>query len=296
MDVSIIIVNYNTITLMLDAINSILDKVEEIDYEIIVIDNNSTDNSKEILAEKYGDKVTYLGLAENIGFGRANNEAAKIATGRNLFFLNPDTVLLNNAVKILSDYLDNNPNVGCCGGNLYDADMNPAMSFYRFSPKIFQEIDTFLEGIPGKILYGRNSKFNNKSKPLTVAWIMGADLMVKKKIFDMVQGFDPAFFMCWEEIELQYRINKEGYKIISVPYAQIIHLEGKSYSKKTDRATMFMASKKICIHKTNGPIAIGIIYVLVFLGILSRIFIWHILRNREKVAWWKAAYKSFVAF
>ena len=105
MDVSIIIINYNTISFLIDAVDSIFAKTEGIEYEIIVVDNNSNDNSKTIIMEKYGKKVIYLSLPENIGFGRANNEGAKIAKGRNLFFLNPDTLLLNNATKILSDYL-----------------------------------------------------------------------------------------------------------------------------------------------------------------------------------------------
>jgi len=142
MDVSIIIVNYNTAKLLMDAIDSVFEKTEGVTYEIIIVDNNSPSNPKDILIERYGDKIIYLGLSENIGFGRANNEAAKIAKGRNLFFLNPDTILLNNAVKILSDYLDDNPCVGCCGGNLVDRDGKPTKSFSRyFDSLLFDEIN-----------------------------------------------------------------------------------------------------------------------------------------------------------
>jgi len=293
MDVSVIIINYNTISFIVNAIDSIFEKVEGVEYEIIVVDNNSSDNSKVVLAEKYGDKIIYFGLSENIGFGRANNEAAKIAKGRNLFFLNPDTVLLNNAVKILSNFLDDNPDVGCCGGNLYDADEKPAHSFSRFSsPSIFSEINQLFLKLPEKILYGKNIFFNNTNKPLQVAYITGADLMIRKELFASFHGFDPDFFMYHEETELEYRIKKAGYKIISVPHTQIIHLEGKSFQDNLCRVKNMIISRKIFLQKTQGLIAVSIINTLFFMLIISRLLIFNILRNRNKIILWTFIYKQ----
>ena len=89
MDVSVIIVNYKTSQLLVQAIDSILDKTEDIVYEIIVVDNHSQDDSERVVHERYGNRVTYLPLAENVGFGRANNEGLRIVRGRNILFLNP---------------------------------------------------------------------------------------------------------------------------------------------------------------------------------------------------------------
>ena len=122
MDVSVIIVNYKTVPLILDCLESLRAKTKGITYEVIVVDNNSGDDFQERILERFPE-VQCLPLPENVGFGRANNEGLKIAKGRNIFFLNPDTLLLNNAIKILSDYLDGHPQVGACGGNLYDAEM-----------------------------------------------------------------------------------------------------------------------------------------------------------------------------
>lgn len=94
MDVSVIIVNYKTSQLLVQAIDSILGKTEDIVYEIIVVDNHSQDDSERVVHERYGNRVTYLPLAENVGFGRANNEGLRIARGRNVLFLNPDTILV----------------------------------------------------------------------------------------------------------------------------------------------------------------------------------------------------------
>jgi GT2 family glycosyltransferase len=294
MDVSIIIVNYNTISLLVDAVDSVFEKTEGIEYEIIVVDNNSTDNSKNIISEKYGNKVIYLALPENIGFGRANNEAAKIAKGRNLFFLNPDTILLNNTVKILSDYLDNNPKAGVCGGNLYDADGNPTNSFARLMAlSIFGTINVLFGNLPEKMMYGKNINFNYTNKPLKVFYITGADLMIKKNIFNRLHGFDPDFFMYYEEVELEYRVSKAGYKVFSIPYAKIVHLEGKSFSNKFERTNKYVLSHKIFIEKITNKVTLFIIYILVYILIITRILIFFILQKKEKKYIWLRKYKKY---
>ena len=294
MDVSIIIVNYNIISLLIVAVDSVLEKTEGIEYEIIVVDNNSSDNSKNILAEKYGDRVIYFALPENIGFGRANNEGAKIARGRNLFFLNPDTILLNNAVKILSDFMDNNPRVGCCGGNLFDVDGNPTNSFARLiTLSIIETFNVLFGNLLNKIIYRKNINFNYTNKPLKVCWITGADLMIRKYVFDRLHGFDPAFFMYCEEVELEYRVRKAGYKVFSVPYAKIIHLEGKSFSSDYDKINKYLISKKIFMQKTNNFIKIYCIYILLYLLIISRILIFSILLKKEKRKNWINKYRIY---
>ena len=293
MDVSIIIVNYNTTKLLIDAIDSVFAKTEGINYEIIVVDNNSPDNPRSILAEKYGTKIIYLGLSENIGFGRANNEAAKIAKGRNLFFLNPDTILLNNAVKILSDYLDDNPRVGCCGGNLVDKDEKPVHSFFRFwSPSIFDESNRMLLNLPEKFLYGKNTFYNHTDKALKVCYITGADLLIRKELFYKLHGFDPDFFMYYEETELEYRVRKAGYEIISVPHARIIHLEGKSFSNNFNKLEKILFSRTVFLQKTHCKIAIFIVNILFFIRTILRLFEFVILNDKEKIALWLAICKA----
>jgi GT2 family glycosyltransferase len=291
MDVSIIIVNYNTVQLLIDAVDSVFAKTEGIEYEIIVVDNNSNDNSKVILAERYGGKITYLGLSENIGFGRANNEAAKIAKGRNIFFLNPDTILLNNAVKILSDYLDDNPRVGCCGGNLVNVIGNPILSYVRIQYwSLFFEINQLFLGLPAKIVYGKNAIYNHTNKTLNVVEITGADLMIRKDLFDRLKGFAPDFFMYSEEAELEYRVRKAGYKIVSVPYARIIHFVGQSSQNHIDKIKKTYASRIIFLQKTHSPIAIMITNALSIFNIKLRLFVFTFLRNKEKIVLWSQHY------
>ncbi|MFV0555388.1 MAG: glycosyltransferase family 2 protein [Mangrovibacterium sp.] len=245
-DVSIIIVSYNTLNLIGNCIDSVFEKTEGIDYEIIVVDNQSPDESVSFLKGKYGSEPNFklIELQENIGFGRANNEGIKIAQGRNVLLLNPDTILINNAIKILSDYLDANPRVGICGGNLFDEKMKPTHSFRRVLPGLRHEVNKMTSGMLFWLIYWKNREFNYTSKPLSVGYITGADMMIRKAVLDEVGCFNPAFFMYYEETELTYRIKKAGYKVMSIPRAEIQHLEGKSFKEfNAGRSLMILESK-----------------------------------------------------
>lgn len=231
MDISIIIINYKTINLVVDCIRSIKKYTDGLTYEIIVVDNNSGDECEKKFSEEFGENnnIIYAGLPENIGFGQANNVGIKLAKGRNIFFLNPDTKLLNNAIKILSYYLDTHQNVGVCGGNLYDEQVQPALSYMTFLPSITHELDELTHGFLSRKKHGINIRFNHTGHILPVGYITGADMMIKRNIINEIGGFSPAFFMYYEETELSYRIKKAGYQICSVPDAKIQHLEGKSF-------------------------------------------------------------------
>jgi len=292
MDVSIIIVNYNTITLLCNAIDSVFEKTESVDYEIIVVDNDSTDNSENIIPQKYGNKVFYLKLPHNIGFGRANNEGIKIAKGRNIFLLNPDIILINNAVKILSDYLDENKDIGVCGGNLYNEHQNPTISFVRILPSIKEELDQFFFYLPSRIIYGKNRDFNHTGKSMIVKAVIGADMMIRKEVLEEVGCFDFDFFMYHEELELCHRIGKANYKIKNVPNAKIIHLEGKSLSCNTERRRKMLNARTLFYKKTHSNLYRFIADSIFYLTAVSRIIIFSVLRNKEKSFYWKFILKN----
>ena len=286
MDVSIIIVNYNTISLLCDAIDSVLEKTADISYEIIVVDNNSPDNSENIIQQKYIDKVIYIKLNENIGFGRANNEGIKYAKGRNIFLLNPDTVLINNAVKILSKYLDQNADVGVCGGNLYDENNQPALSFVRTLPSVWQEISCLLGSIPEKIAFGKNRTFNYTNTPMKVSAIIGADIMIRKSLLDKIGAFDTDFFMYHEELELCFRVKKSNSLIMSVPQAKIIHLEGKSLNSDMERERRKLIGKNLYFQKTHTKIYHKIVNLIFYCIGMSRLIIFGILGKKEQFKLW----------
>ena len=271
-EVSIIIVNYNTSELINDCISSIFDKTEGVTYEIIVVDNN-TEKLSEVIDAATDSRVKLLQLPENVGFGRANNAGAQIASGRNLFFLNPDTILLNNAVKVLSDYLNSNIDCGACGGNLYDKEMHPTMSFHHKMPGIFWEIDDLLNTFPERLIFGKNRWFNFSDHPINVGYIQGADIMISNKLFKKLNGFSEDFFMYYEETDLCRRISHLGYQLVSVPNAKIIHIESASFNGDeafNRKWQMIYNSRMIYLKRSHSKIAIRLSNIICRLFLFSR--------------------------
>ncbi len=257
MDVSVIIVNYKTPELVCNCIQSVLLCTTGISYEIIVVDNHSEDSICQSLSTAFGKQIKLIELDENIGFGKANNEGVKIATGKNILFLNPDTLLINNAIKTLSDALDANEQAGACGGNLYDEDMQPTLSFRRLFPGIKWELMEMTVHKLEKILYQGNWMFNHHQHPMEVAYITGADLMVKRRVIDSIGCFSPQFFMYNEDTDLCLRIHQAGYKILSIPEAKIQHLEGRSTKNEkkqvSERGLLLSEQGRHIYYQKNVP-------------------------------------------
>lgn len=260
MDVSIIIVNYNTTLLVLDCISSIKKYTKDILYEIIIVDNDSNEDIEEIFYERFVNEtnIRFIKLSENIGFGRANNEGFRVAKGKYVLCLNPDTLLVNNAIKLMTDFLDNNPTVGICGGNLYDKEMKPTHSFKKFFPSILWEIDTLSFHKLEKLIYRNNAIFNHSDQPMEVAYITGADLMIRKDLLNKIGGYNSNFFMFFEETDLCLKAKKEGFKIMNVPEARIQHLEGQSYKSEKDiiikeKSVRLWEESRLIFYTLNRP-------------------------------------------
>ncbi len=234
MDVSVILVNYFTSSLMADALASLQEKTERLEYEIIVVDNSNDEkefNALKEVAKPYG--ATLLNPQENLGFGRANNLGAQLAKGRYLFFLNGDTLFINNAMKELVDFLDNHPEAGIAGSNLFDRNQNPYASFLKkeLSLRSFKKMNSAWSLIWRNALHKR-ADFNYTDEPMEVfGGVIGAAMMMDKDLFHELDGFDERIFMFAEETLLCFRARHEkGKGSFNVPSSKIIHLEGQSFS------------------------------------------------------------------
>ena len=195
----------------------------------------------------------------------------------------------------MSDFLDSHDEVAVCGGNLYNVDKEPTHSFLRYLPSVFGELDQLTGYKLSKWCYGKSFEFNHDNRPLHVGYITGADMMIKKIVLDEVGCFDPDFFMYFEETELTYRIRKAGYKIMSVPEACIVHLEGKSHSLKENRERMFLTSRRLYYKKTLRCNLIFYMCQLVY-GLNVSIHILYYLffyRDKEQLKIWKFRWKIF---
>ncbi len=249
--VSVIFVNYKTPKMTTNAINSVKEKTKDVTYEIIVVDNSCDINEyQELVKEINDDNIKVIDAKENLGFGKANNLASSYAKGQYLFFLNTDTLLINDAISILANFLDKNSNVGIVGGNLYNKDMKPHHSFYnkevnyksdKKEQKIFNIILKFF------IKKNRN-EFNFTKKPKKIkGYVCGADLMIRKDVFLKIGGFEKDIFMYAEDTMLCYRlINDLNMDIYSIANAKIIHYEGGSFTNFSEfKAKIYIDAKYV---------------------------------------------------
>ena len=286
MDVSIVIVNYNTCSMTKECIDSVFDRTREIIFEVILVDNASSDASFDIFSKD--KRITYIYNKENVGFGRANNIGIGLSKGRNVLFLNSDTLLFDNSIKKMSDCLDGNIFVGACGGNLFNKQGNPSHSFGRFYPSILSELNMLLYGFIGWILYGKNRDYNYTKKCLKVAHIIGADLMVKRQVLDIVGSFNPAFFMYREETELCYRINRAGFLLYSIPSVKIMHLEGGTVDNEIaeyQKIKWKLASNKLFIEMYHSKFYSRCVSYLQLLIAISRKCLCVFVRKDRKEYW-----------
>ena len=232
LDVSIIIVNYNTKELTRNCLRSVFAQTKDIRFEVIVSDNGSTDGSIEMIRAEF-PQVILIENNANLGFGAANNRGLKIARGRYVFYLNSDTVLLNNAVKLFFDYWESSPDkerIGALGCVLQDEDGNAIHSGGRFptpmsaQKKLFRQIIScyFYRFIPHK------TKLRKEESAIgRIDYVTGADLFVKN---GTGACFDEWYFMYCEEVDLQKRLRLNGKDSYIISGPEIIHLERASSS------------------------------------------------------------------
>lgn len=290
-DVSIIIVNYNTYGLVLQCIESVIKNTSSILYEIIVVDNNSPNREIEDL-NKVFPQVKLILNNDNSGFGIANNIGNKEANGRFIFLLNSDTIVLDNSIYKLYEFMVENPEVGACGGNLCDTNLKPTSSFTRIMPSILADVDNFFNNIYSKFLYGKNLNYCYEKFPILIKGnISGADLMIPKKLFDELGGFDENFFMYYEETDLLFRIRLKGYETYIVPSSRIIHLEGASESLKSIKLDWTYESKERYFLKNKSRISLKISDFIFYLIVLQRLSFFKVLGKDEKVKYWISIYQ-----
>lgn len=231
MDVSIIIVNYNTLSLTSSCIESVVKNTLGIEYEIILVDNASTDGSKERFQND--NRVNYIYNSTNYGFGKANNIGSKSAKGKYLLLLNSDTIIIDDSIAQMFKFMESHIDFVSCGVSLLDANYCETYSHGKFY-SLFEDFSSI-----GFYKFYRNYYENNLSNVqyasqgdiTNIDYISGADIFIRKDIYEEMNGFDEDYFMYYEETDLFYRLKLANYKSCILPYLNIIHLEGGSFDK-----------------------------------------------------------------
>ncbi len=254
MDVSIIIVNYNTKKLTEDAIKSVFNSRTGFSYEIILIDNHSSDGSVNYLKQQFPE-IKIIENYKNLGFSKANNQGIKIAKGRYILLLNSDTIINVETLETMIDFMDRNKRIGASGckvilpnGKLDEACRRgfptPSASlFYLLGlAKIFPESPTFNRYHLGHL---------DIDEDYPVDSLVGAFMIVRKETINEIGLLDEEFFMYGEDIDWCYRIKEAGWIVYYYPYTQIIHYKGASSRKKPFKIVYEFHRAMFLFHKKH---------------------------------------------
>jgi O-antigen biosynthesis protein len=231
---SVIIVNYNVRHFLIQCLASVSKAIEQIDAEIIVVDNASVDDSVEQVRKLF-PAVVCISLDKNLGFSKANNLAARQAKGEYLLLLNPDTLVAEDCFSKCIEYLDSDLKAGALGVKMIDGSGNYLPESKRGLPDLWT---SFCKMTGVYKLFPNSSVFNgyyaghlDASKIQSVEVLTGAFMMIRRNVWEEVNGLDEDYFMYGEDIDLSYRILKSGYSNIYFPMASIIHYKGESTVK-----------------------------------------------------------------
>ncbi len=268
MDLSVVIVNYQTFELTRNTINSILEYDYPFSYEILVVDNASADDSLARLKDYFKDNVKFIASAENNGFAAGNNQALRIAKGRYVLLLNSDTIVWENTLENIYNYMENHTDVGATGCQvlLENGELDKACkrSFPNAKNSFFK-----LFHIPTN---SKDDNYNLTDLPddeiYEIDCLTGAFMFMRSNALDEVGFLDETFFMYGEDIDLCYRIKQAGWKIIYYGESKITHLKGASSKKKKSKLLYeFCRAMYIYYKKHNAKDSSFIVNWVVYFGI-----------------------------
>lgn len=255
-DVSVLIVNYNVKDYLLQCLRSIEAGRHRVSAEVIVVDNASSDDSVESLRPLF-PWVRWIPLAENIGFGRGNNVGLQECRGRYTLFLNPDTIVGQETLDVMVDYLDAHPDVGLAGCKVLNADGTFQVACRRGFPtpwasfcKLFGLQSMFPRS---KVFAQYNQLFRSVDETYEVDALIGAFMMGPTSLINEHGGFDPDFFMYGEDLDLCYRIKRSGRKVMYVHTTSIVHFKGESTRRSSmNEIKVFFEAMSIFARKHYG--------------------------------------------
>ena len=273
-DISIIIINFNTAYLTINAIRSCYRFIKKYTLQIIVVDNSSSDvEDLEKELHLFPD-VILIKSTENIGFGRANNLGYRFAEGEFIFLMNSDSYLVNSsAINLMIKPLRKSFNIAITGPSFLKKDGSKNYSYgnYLKFKKILHDLNLF--SIP-KSQFHKYKTYSvcDFKKNTKVNYLSGAGIMIKSSVIKKIGLFDPQFFLYFEDMELGWRYNKKGYESVIVPAATMVHLGGSSSSpSNTYILSKIRKSKDYYIKKTIGVHAVFIVYFFNTLKKLKKI-------------------------
>jgi len=292
MDVSIIIVSWNTRYILCDCVASIYAQTRDIKFEVIVIDNASTDGSAEMVTKEF-PQALLIENSKNRGFAAANNQGIAIARGRYVLLLNSDTVVIDQAIDKTVSFADRNPRVAVVGCRVLNPDKTLQRTCFMFPSllNMFLSSTYLYKLFPNSRFFGRESMtWWNRNDVREVDVVTGCYMLVRQKAIEQVGLMDERFFMYGEETDWCYRFKKAGWKVMFAPCAEIIHLGGQSSKKiATEMALQLRGSilQFINKHRPLWEYVLACLFVWLFCAV--RIPFWFVFflfsRQDRKYNW-----------
>jgi len=276
MELSIIIVNWNTRELLQRCLESVEETVRNFSHEVFVVDNASTDGSGAMVKERFPE-VRLIENSENRGFGNANNQALRIMAGKYALLLNSDTVLTKHAAAELVSCLESHPEAAMACGQLLNADGS-----LQNSVAAFPTLLTLMTNLPLlETLFPKRfpSKRYVHTGPIEVDSAIGACLLVRKEAIDAVGMFDERYYFFFEETDWAFRMRRAGWKVLYVPNAFIYHHQGQSIGRSVRSRIEFYRSRYQFFRRWRSrpyylavrvviPVRLAVNWLLTSLGVL----------------------------
>ncbi len=299
-DVSIIVVSFNTREMTLECLRSIVRETEGISYEVQVIDNCSSDGSFLAIEEEFGSdqRFSIQDASSNLGFAAANNLLAESSRGRYVLLLNPDTVILDASIVKLIRFAEENPRNGIWGGRTLfsDGSLNPDNCYGPFT--VWSE---FCAAVGLRALFPRSKVFHprgygdwQRDTVREVGEVTGCFFLMRRRDWEHFRGLDPEFFMYGEETDLCMRAIKEGMQPIMTPDATIVHHGGASETVPLDKRVRLLDGQIRLFRRHFSPVGFRLVYHATRLGVLARAAITGLvckLRGGDTVSVWGGVWR-----
>lgn len=280
--VSIIILSYNTKSLLYSCLSSLYEHLHGFDFEVIVFDNASSDHSVQMVQKEFA-KANVVESKENFGFAKGNNLGAQQARGDYLIFLNSDTKVLDNSIKDMIAVMTKDEAIGVMGGRLASQEGVSEPSFGKSL-----SILGILLMLFGKKGFRLNTQYDT---PTQVDWVSGGFMLTRKDLFDKLGGFDEHFFMYIEDMEFCYRVKKLGYAVYYYPNTKVVHL-GQGSSNRTFAIIHIYKGLPYFFRKHKGYFQYLLVMTLLRLKAMIAILIGTITKN----AYLATTYKQAIRF
>jgi len=268
-DMSVVLVCWNNKNYLEPCLDSLYKGDLKSSFDVVVVDNGSTDGSQEMLVEKF-PQIQVIQNEHNVGLSKACNQGIEATLGRHVLLLNNDTLVNGQSLDSMVALLETNPNAGAVGGKLLNPDGSVQSCYNNFSTLLEEFLiatqlgELFRDGYPSNV---------SEQKLRTVSWMSSACLMLRRSTLDEVGLLDEEYFIYGDEADLQYRINEAGWQVYFLPHVTTIHYGGRSMNRWA-RRKMVYRGKMLFYKKNYHPLRTAVLRLMLGSLSLAKLVIW----------------------